>query len=437
MAPLAPGGPERPGAGLRVTPQRLLPLSTVGGLFAFGLGALLLTPLFLWDTAGLLESGVYRHPRVLALLHLYALGWGTSVALGALQQFTVVVYQVERAHPRLTLGVAVLHMAGTVALVAGFWGFQPLLLRVGAYLLLGAFLGAAGHLLATVRRSRRRTLATPFLLLAAAGLVALAGIGAALAVNLATGWLGAAWRPAFDLHVLLGPAGWFTVLVFGVSYELSAFFGLTRGQERREQGGREGWRLVFALAAAGLVAGGIPGASAVLPGGGARWAAVLLATSALLFVWDLRGIYRPREAVRRHATLAFVRVAHGLLVALALAFLAVGLAGPPPGGRFPLLAGLAFFPGWVTNTILGYLYRILPFLVWHNKYWGRARELAATPFPQMVDQRLARAGLVLYNAGLGLLLLSFGGGFDSRPAIMVYGAGVAVSGFNLLRTFFR
>src|SRR5690606_15775258 len=67
----------------------------------------------------------------------------------------------------------------------------------------------------------------PFMLSAATYLTAASLAGAALALHLATGWLGESWEPVFLAHVAFAAGGWFPMLVFGAAYHLLPFFGLT------------------------------------------------------------------------------------------------------------------------------------------------------------------------------------------------------------------
>src|SRR5690606_5846831 len=93
--------------------------------------------------------------------------------------------------------------------------------------------------------------------------------------------------------------------------------------------------------------------------------------------------------------------------------------------------------GWLSNAIAAYLHRILPFVVWHNRYWGAPKEAIRTRFPDMVSQRLGRRGFYLYNAGVIAVLAGF-----ADPSALVLAAGLLTAGtwmlsLNLLRTFFR
>lgn len=69
---------------LRVTRDNLVALPVLAPYFILGLLSFLAAPALLLVAAPALESGLHRHPYMLAAVHLYALGWGTAVALGAI-----------------------------------------------------------------------------------------------------------------------------------------------------------------------------------------------------------------------------------------------------------------------------------------------------------------------------------------------------------------
>src|SRR5690606_37422671 len=111
-------------------------------------------------------------------------------------------------------------------------------------------------------------------------------------------------------------------------------------------------------------------------------ALALLASAMVFFLLDYLGLFAPRPASRMYPIVGYIRASHLYLALLAAALLlvALGMLIPrlvpesPLGALSPgslVLLGFLAAAGWLSNTILGYLHRILPFFVWHNKYWGR------------------------------------------------------------------
>lgn len=398
------------------------------GLLAFGV-----IPAALWLARDSLATGIFVHPAVVLLAHLYALGVGVSVALGAWPQLLVVAFQAGEAPPKKRSAAALpLYAAGLALLAGGMAAGAFSVVAAGGGLVLAAILL---NLLGTVggaRRAERNSVMTAFVAPAMLSLLLAAAAGIALAISRVTHWLGPEWLRAFGSHLYLGPVGWFGLLIPGVSYELAAFFGLTRTGNNPGKGRFHGY--VAALLIAGFAGGWL----AVLLG---RFRSLFLAPLAIgyiLFVLDLRGIYGRRPPERRTPTLAGVRAAHAWLAGLAVWLLAISLSGGATLRAWSLFGWFAA-AGWLANSVVAYLHRILPFLLWHHRYWGKAKEEVRTSFPRMVDKERARLGFWLYNAGV----LAVGAGLWIHsgalliPAILLFAAGSWLLAANLALAYVR
>lgn len=436
-------GTATAGVGIRVSPERLLPLWVTGGFFAVGLLAFALIPVVVWWARQPLALGIFAHHGVVLTAHLFALGWGTAVALGAWQQLANVALQSSEP-PRTTFAKAsfVVFSVGLPVLLAGMASARYAWVAVGGCAVgLAVILGLLTSVSGIVRAERNSVV----LAFAAPAFVSLFGVaiaGVILAVNRMTGWLGQGWSQAIASHLYLGPVGWFGLLIPGVSYELAPFFGLTKFRGRAGRG-----RVPFVVA--GLLALGYLGGliSSLLGAFHPGWLAVT-AAGYLVFLVDLKAIYGPRTVERRTAILSGVRAAHAYLALLAVWLLyesvnQMGLVGPAytvPGAlpRWSLWGWLAA-AGWLSNSIAAYLHRILPFLLWHGRYWGKPKEAIKTGFPRMVDQRVGRIGLWVYNGGVAGVALGMWLGIQPLLAagIAIYAAGTWTIAFNLGRAYWR
>ena len=78
--------------------------------------------------------------------------------------------------------------------------------------------------------------------------------------------------------------------------------------------------------------------------------------------------------------------------------------------RLPWVYGFLLLGGWVLQTVVGILSKILPFLVWQAVY---ARRAGLGPLPKLADlssERLQMAGFVLFRiATVGLAVALFRG----------------------------
>ncbi len=372
--------------------------------------ALALLALLLGELALTLGWGYPRPPLnapdTLALVHLLALGWLSLLLAGALQQFVPVLVARPLAHPRWSLPTLLLLAGGTASLVAGFHALasgNP----AGRFALAAALLGAGfglllWNLLHTLWRARPWALPARFV---ATGLFALA-LALLLGLDFLSVLSGAetgSWAVALlgrgvPLHVIAALGGWLSLTAAGVSYRLLAMFMLAPELERR------GSRAAFALAASALLLAVIGGAVLVIAGHDPRVpliAAALAGAPALaLYLRDMRTLYRRRQ---RRVLELNARMSSAALVALALA--AALMLPAWIGGDWqrwlPAIAYLLLF-GWLGGLGLAQLYKIVAFLTWLETFGPRLGQGPTPRVQDLVDERRARGGFVLYFAAVAL-----------------------------------
>lgn len=416
--------------GIRVTRQNLVPLFALGPYFAFGLVSFMGGAVLLFLASAPYEAGLYRHPLVLGTVHATVLGWGVSIALGSLQQMVPVVFGTQLHSMGLAAAGAYGFVVGVISLVWGMATFQRGALYIGSFLIPAA----VGITLFNVARSVGQGEAPtaqrirPFVLSALFYLALTVVIGATLAVNLVTDWLGPAWQSAFAGHTTAGLVGWFTMLVMGISYHLLPFFGLTPKKVEPKSDRFVLNLLHFVVWSWGL--GGVLQIPWLAQG-----ARLVLAATVGLFLWDTRALFAPRPMNKMNPTVTYVRLAHLYAAVVAIGVLASLWLGE--SGRYISWLGVAGLFGWLSSAILGYLHRILPFFVWHNKYWHRTGEPGVPSFRHMVHEGVAWLGLALYHAGLLGLLVLIPFGFSVRGYAALLGLGTLVATGNLMRTLLR
>lgn len=436
---------------MRVTKDNLVSLPALAPYFAFGVLAFATVPFLIQAAAEPLVAGFYRHTRVLAAVHGIGLGLGTSVAFGALQQMTAVVGATRLHSTRLATAAFVPFFVGAVSLIAAFYTFHPVAFAAAAVTVpLGAALVVynVARTASTARPTRRWLIIEPFVKSSLAYVLVAFLAGALLALNLSRGFLRHAWNDVFPLHMNMAVGGWFLLLVLGISYHLLTFFGLVE----------KNVRFRFPKAVAGLihtgllvgmltsivhvVVGGAGGGDVgsivtVVAGAGRQVTVCALFAAGALFLWDTRSVYSRPPRQRANHVHVYIRMAHGYL-GITLAVLALGVAMPASSHPIRYIAlGVLLGGGWLTNTILGYLHRILAFFVWHNKYWGRGREPGVPAFREMVHSHLASTGLVIFNAGVLGFVASLYFNIETLWSIALWALGALVIAVNLARTMLR
>lgn len=284
-------------------------------------------------------------PHALAATHLVTLGYLTMAMAGALQQVLPVLLGERLRRPRaVAWSIWAALGAGAAALAAGFvvgpqW-------TQAAVPLLGAAVGLlAAAALPAIWRSSVRNATRQALLLAAAGLLVTAGLGA----YLAAGWGWSAVPLARDLtglHLGWGLVGWVAVLVAGMAYQVVPMFQVAPDYPRWLMRGL-GPLLVLGLAAWSVTT--VNGMSGVVP-------EILVVAGLVAFALCTIVVQQRRRRSIPDVTVDFWRLGMAALVAAAV----LGLWPGVP----PMLVGSLFALGFAVSVVNGMLYKIIPFLIW-------------------------------------------------------------------------
>jgi hypothetical protein len=410
------GAPDPATAALadRVAPSVTLPLR----FMLAGLAALFLGMCGLVARPDLLAAYHYNQ-HILALTHLFVLGWLGSVVMGATYQLVPVALETRLWSERLARWHFAIHLISVAGMVWMFWVWN--MKQVGHFgslfaLGVGLFIW---NLARTLRRAPRRTvtgiaIAAALGWLAAAILFGLAiaaykctydsetGLATAVGVrSLVSGLRNLArYMARFDTiaamhaHAHLGAVGFFTLLIVGVSYKLVPMFALSAVQRPRRA----------ALSLALLNAGLLGAFFAVLLRSPLKPLFALVTVGGLaVYGRELLAILRARKRAALDGAVATFLTGVALLIPVSALALVLSWPGLPLNtftGQLENLYGVLGLLGFVTLAVIGMLYKIVPFLAWFGAY-SRHVGLARVPaFGEMYAARLQRFGRWSYLAGL-------------------------------------
>ncbi len=427
----APGGP------LVLT----VPEAFVWAALSLGLPAV---AALLIQAAPRLASGLATTAPVFALTHAATLGWGSLTAMGAAYQMSQTLLGRRLGGERWIgwqLGAFAL---GSALLVGGFHRSDWRLLASGGTLVTASAWLFFVLIWRTARQLRRERLAaTPPADLPDAALRRRApggrdtaryvhGLAMAVATTcfaLVTAWgllLAFSLRYPFwpglhvqyrglIVHAALGLVGWFGLLVVGVSYRLVPLVhGVREASERR--GLAVVGLLVAALAAA--VTGALASALWLV-----RLGAALLLPALTLYAVEVHHLLSRRR--RRTPDLNVDHWWAVLAYGFALGLLAMAWAlGWPLPRQAAAAAGVLALGGWVTQAILGQLYKVTPFLMWHYRAFI-PDVLAIANLPRLYAPRAGRFGLWATNLGTALVATGI---WLRAPAPAVIGAWAFAAG---------
>jgi hypothetical protein len=363
-------------------------------------------------------------PQVLALVHLATLGWLTMTIMGASLQLVPVITVAPLRVTRFLGFQYPLYASGVLLLLGGFWWMRPWLLAAGGIVIVLAVLHYVVLLSITLLHATTRTLTLRFLAASLLYLCLVVGLGLTAALNMQFGFLGADTNRLLLIHLTLGILGWLSSLLIGVSYTLVRLFALAHGHDDRLG------QVIFVLlqvSIVGLALGFLfSWLALILLAGG------VLITTAWLFAYDfgrmLRGRHRKVLDVTQFHSMAAV-VYFCLVVPAGVASVLFGWQQPAVLAAL----GLAALVDWLGQSIIGYLYKIVPFLIWHTRYGSLVGRERVPLMRELVHARSAWLSWWLINAGLVGVILSalLAWSILSQITSGLLGAGLVLAAANI------
>jgi hypothetical protein len=331
----------------------------------------------------------------LSAVHLLTLGVLTTTAIGASAQLLPVATRRALAAVWPIKLVFWLTVPGVAGLVLGMYAVSIPVLIAAALLTSTGLLVFAGLLAENLRRAGSLPVVAAYGWTALASLIALAGLGIALAIDHDSAILPD--HGSFALaHLILGGFGFMGFLALGFSHVLVPMFALASAPARRPS--FVGFLLAISallLATLGALLDNRPMLTlACLVGLGAAAMHLRLMEHAL------------GTGMRKRLGLSFVlvRIAWAMLPLTLLAGLAAlyGLAG----SNGPTLFGFLLIGGWLLTFLLGVLQRIFPFLAsMHAARPGASPPLVsglAASWPLKLHALCHCAALAMIGVAIGL-----------------------------------
>jgi hypothetical protein len=416
-----------------------LAIGGMGGLARGGVPLWLPLPFLLTGALGAAAFGVLLpfvapqalraagYPHVLALVHTATLGWLTMTIMGASLQLAPVILVSPLRAARLGRVQFPLYTAGVALLIAGFWMAVVPLLIAGGCLVVLAVAHYAVILGTTLARASTRPLSARYLAAATGYICLVVALGFTAALNFQFDFLGAGADRLLLVHLTVGIIGWLTCMLIGVSYTLVRLFALVHDHS-------DAWgRRIFLL-----LNGGVLGQAAGFAFGWALVEAVAgfaLVAAVWLFAVDYARMLQLRKRKLLDVTQRHSIAAVGYLALVVPAGMVAALVGVGPQRQEPVLValGLAALVGWLGQSIIGYLYKIVPFLIWQARYGAVVGRQPVPLMRDLVHQRAAWCSFWLINASLPVTLASavLDWSVPFQVAAALLGAGLVLAAANI------
>ena len=372
----------------------IAPFFWIGSLF-YLFGTLFL--LFLNPAAG------HFDPAIAGWAHWFLLGFVMMIIFGAMAQLIPVVVEVGHFSVDLYYVIWPLLLLGTLLMSAGFW-FAPMILPYGGLIVLVSMVIFLYDTLMTLRKVTNVTLTVKTVI--ASNLFLLTGILTGFVMSLAIGsglnvdipnWIGA--------HAVLVLGGYVTLTIIGLSMILLPMFGLSHGFDEKPVG------YAFAFMAGGVTAYFV---SAIFGwNAGKMFSFAVMLASVALYIYQIIIIYKTRARKENDIWAKSMFVGYGSLMIAAILGFSYGLTNKE---SFLMSGAWFLIMGFFAFLINGHLYKIIPFLVWFERYSPLVGKEKVPMLHEMLPKRMAE--FEFYFSSTGMMIAGFAIFFGSEDLFM-------------------
>lgn len=330
--------------------------------------------------------------KVLGFVHLFLLGFVMMVIFGAMAQLVPVVLEVGHFGVELFYAIWPLLGIGTILMTFGF--SYPLLLPFGGVVVLIAMMIFVMEIFLTIKKVKKLNLVMTSMLKANIFLF----LGVIFGLVMALGYAGIISVDINSLlrsHVFLVIVGYVIVTIMGLSVVLLPMFGLSHGFSMKPL---ENALKIVSLAVFTVVLSSFFEYK-VLEHIGYMFVAAGLFT----YFYFIKTIYKTRARKEIDIYAKSLIFSYFCLIAsliFGLLYLAIGYE--------PLLlsSGWIMFFGFFAFAITGHIYKIIPFLVWFERFSPLVGKQKVPMLADMLPPKSSSAQFVFSSVGVIVVALA-------------------------------
>lgn len=351
--------------------------------------------LVLWRGAGMLD-GAFRTPILWSAAHLLLLGWALMVAMGSMYQLVPVAFLTPIWSERFGFFQFAVSAIGITAFAFSLAVFPQAAYHAGILTLIGILLFIF-QMVMTLRKQAEKNILTLFVGTALFCLLTTIVLGILLALNMGVGLMSLNHENILKSHILLGTAGWFSLLIFGFSYKMVPMFSLAHGFSMKLS---KPVYVTYVIGLAITLASLLIGNQLLFPVG-----MFILFIGFLLFAIHMKEIVNKRikKKLDKPFIFSLVGILFGLLIHLLAFVFSIILPTPFAFGILILL----YILGWIVFSIIGYLIKIVPFLWWTHRYSDKVGKENVPALKDMMNEKINNIILVLLPIAVVGLVFSF------------------------------
>ena len=375
---------------MNISQQFAPPFKLIAPYIISAVGVYFLSLLFLFTLD--MQTIHTLNREVLAFVHLFLLGFVMMSIFGAMAQLVPVVLEVEHFAVDLYYAIFPLLFVGTGLMFFGFYS-TPILLSFGGTIVFIAFLIFLAETFMTISKAKKLNFSFYTVLIANIFLLlgVIVGLLMAFAYN---GLIGADIAKLLNIHIYLVLYGYVGFTIIGMSYILIPMFWLSHSFDKKYL------KYALYLLAASIFFASLAQYSFDIFN---TIATILLMSAFSMYLYALYLIYKTRARVKKDIYYYYL-LFFAFSIFLSLFFGLIYFMSAD--NHFLLLLGFTLFYGVLGSLIVGHYYKIIPFLIWFEKFSPLVGKQKVPMLGDMVPKRSSKLLLLMSALGFALLLLS-------------------------------
>jgi len=366
------------------------PLKLVAPFFQVGVIFYLIAMLALM---GFSSDFSYQELGIAGWMHLFLLGFVMMIIFGAMAQLIPVVLEVGHSVVDLFYVILPLLGFGTLIMVGGFW-IEPVILPYGGMLVLTSMIIFAGEVFATLKDTKLEGITVKTI--AISNIYLLIGIlsGFSIALGL-SGTISIDVDNILKAHIYTVIIGFVLLTVIGLSMTLLPMFSLAHSYDKKPV---ERAFNIISISVAIVFIASLIGITFL------QWIGYILAITGISFyIYQIYLIFQ--KVVRKEMDIWAKSMIFGfssLLLSLVLGTIYLF------GADITFLHSSVWFfsVGFIGFLINGHLYKIVPFLVWFERYAPLVGKEKVPMFHEMYSK--LQAQMMFWYSFFGTIFCGFG-----------------------------
>jgi len=370
-------------------------------------------------------NGYFLSSSIASLMHLYLLGFVMMVIFGAMYQLVPVVLEIPIFSKDFAYVQFYMFTSGILMFTFGLWDANYIqILPYGAMLMYISMLIFVTNIFLTYRNILRWDIVAKFIFVSNIFLTIGVTIGFIIALNLIYGY-GIDIITLVQMHIAATVFGYIIMTIMGVGMILLPMFSLSHGFKQTAI------KVAFYAITIGLIlflVGSMLGIYIL------KLSGILLSIVAIFFaLYQMYLIFSTRIR-KQNDFWAKNMIASFVTLILSFFILVVGII--TKNESLYILFGFTLFFGFFTFFIVGHIYKILPFLVWYQRYSPLVGKIKVPMLNEMIKEKVADTQFWITLTGLlfGIFAIIIKTPFLFQIGAVMMGIGTLLVMYNIYFT---